>query len=922
MHAGRPCVTDSLDHAGQEADGAAPGESGQSAGAEETTAASTAAALSAEGRHEEAEAACRAAIESDPGGSWAERAQRAAALEALGRHAEAQKECQKALKAPGESLGQEARLDATVRLGRLYIGAGKAAKAANHFAKEFGKSPAQPVLLAYRGLALVLDDRHGEALAAIGSAPGPAGDDPAVLAVEARALYETGRYGEAAERCSRACRTDPECSAAWLYAGMSRDAEGREEEARESYKRAAEAGGSGRGGGDTDMAASAGAAGRAHALCRIGRHAEAAELIAPAADASPRDARVQCAAGTALAGCGREGEAAERFRAAASSRPSGSDGLYYAALASCALGAADGEARRYDEAARHLRTALSRNKESARAAALAEAVRESRAGAGAKRRAASERIAREKIEAERREAAEAAAARRRPPGGARRAGKEGALEAEKKREKRRKEAERREEARAAEAAARAEAVGLSRDGRFRDAIDRFDRNAALRAGDSEGWDARARALYGLGRYDEAARGFKAARPDDPDNPDALAAAAAAAARQARRRQFDEGHTAISNYNDALYKIEKALERDPGHHEALVLAGTIHAHSANIKRDMVDTSDEKALDLFGRALEADPRDAQAQYYRGRILEKSGGPEEARAAYGEAAECRARRLEDHFCIGRSLDALGRFGEARAHYLEGMRLDPDLAGLCGEIEAEEGGGADGPGAAGGWQPQQQQQQQQPSPQRRDRSGLAVADTNVAMPCVVGVCAEGCDLPDDIRAKSYFAGRFAGMRDDGGGWGEGGGGPARGETIIVPWVCRGEILSILPGILSRLKCHESHGDVIARVKDALGGMPPEWKMGFRVGYADSLRVIKMYWRAWFRMSDDEKGRWQDRKRANGRLAGGGPPEGAVDTKVLALASKIAAEQSRTVVLYSCDEDFGAFSRHIAGMGVRVQPV
>ena len=907
MHAGRPCATDNHGDSGQEEREAAPGgdaAGGPDGGTGETSAADAAAALAAEGRHAEAEAACRAAIEADPGGAWAERAQRAASLEALGRHAEAQRECQKALKAPGESLGGGARLDAAVRLGRLHIRAGRAAKAANHFAKECKKSPAEPVLLAYRALAMVLDDRHGEALSAIGAAAGGAAEgDPAVLAVEARALYETGRYEEAAERCGRACAADEECSAAWLYAGMSHEAVGREDEAREAYKRAA-----GAVGGEDDLAGGAGAAGRAHALCRLGRHAEAADAIAAAAAAGPKDAKVQCVAGEALAGCGRKGEASARLRAAASSRPSGSDGLYYAGLASYMLGEG-GEARRYDEAAGHLRRALSRNRGAARAAALAERVRDAREGAGARRRAEAERIAREKDEAEKRAAA---GARHRPggAGGGPAAGAEAArAEAARKREeKRAREARALEERRAAEEAARAEAVALSGKGRFEEALDRFDRNAALRAGDSEGWAARARALYGLGRYDEAARCFRSASPGDPDSPDALAAAAADVARRARRRQFDEGHTAIANYNDALYKIGRALEKDPDHHEALVLGGTIHAHSANIKRDMMDTTDEKALALFDRALESDLYDAQALYYMGRIFEKAGRGSEARTAYGQAGLCTARRLEDHFCIGRSLDALGRFGEARAHYLEGMRLDPDLAGLRAEIGAG--------GTAGQGRPARPGRQAAP---RMERSGLAVADTNVAMPCVVGMCAEGCDLPDDIRSKSYFVGRFAGIGD---GDGTGAAGQGRGETIIVPWACRGEILSILPGVLSGLRCHESHGDVIGRVKDALGSMPPEWKMGFRVGYVDSLRVIRMYWRAWLDMPDEEKGRWQDRKRANGRLAGGGPPEGAVDTKVLALAAKIAAEQSKAVTLYSCDEDFGAFSRYIAGMGVVVRPV
>lgn len=892
MRAGIPHGTDSYEQAAAGAGPPGGAGGGPRAAAEKAGPLDAAAALAAEGRHEEAAAACDAAARADPGAAWAARAQRAASLEALGRGGEAIRECQKALRAPEGALEGPARLDAALRLGRLHMGAGRAAKAANHLAKEAGRGPGEPAaLLAYRALALVLDDRHSEALAAVSGAGEPARGDPAVLAVEARALYETGRYGEAAERCRRACGADAGCSAAWLYAGMAADAEGRREDAAAAYERAAAIDPD-----EGDMAGGAGAAGRAHALCRTGRHAEAAALLAPAAAAAgPADARVRCLAGEALAGCGRREEADAHLRAAASSRPANSDGLYYAGLASYLLGRG-GEARRYDEAAAHLKGALSRNRESKRAADLAERTRAARLEAGSRRRAEAGRMEARRAEAERKEAAEAAAARRRraEAGGG---GRAGGARAAKRAERRRQEAEREGARRAAEDAARAEAVALSGGGRFEDSLAAFSRASPLRTGDSEGWDARARALYGLGRYGEAARCFKAARPGEPDGADALAAAAAAAAQRARRRQYDEGHTAISNYNEALYRIQAALEADPRHHEALVLGGTIHAHSANIKSDMVDTSYGGALALLDRALETDLYDAAALYHRGRILEKLGRGAEARTAYGQAGTSRARRLEDHFCIGRSLDALGRFGEARAHYLEGMRLDPDLAGLHAELA--------GAGAGGG---------PDPAPPQWERSGLAVADTNVAMPCIVGECAADCDLPDDVRSKSYFAGRLAGLGDAGGG--------RPGETVIVPWACRGEILGILPGLLSGLRCHEGrHGDVIARVKDALGAMPSERAVGFSVGYADSLRVIKMYWRAWLRMGDAEKDRWQGRKKANGRLSGGGPPEGAVDTKVLALAAKIAAEQSRTVTLYTCDEDFGAFSRHIAGIGVRVAP-
>ena len=42
----------------------------------------------------------------------------------------------------------------------------------------------------------------------------------------------------------------------------------------------------------------------------------------------------------------------------------------------------------------------------------------------------------------------------------------------------------------------------------------------------------------------------------------------------------------------------------------------------------------------------------------------------------------------------------------------------------------------------------------------------------------------------------------------------------------------------------------------------------------------------------------------------------------MLAIAAKVAADQSKTVTLYSDDEDFGAFKKYIAGIGVDVRPV
>ena len=853
-------------------------------------AAEEAAALAKAGRHDEAVGACDAAIAGGRAGAWAVHAQRAASLEALGRHSEALKSCQNALKAPGGMLGDQERRLAEVRRGRLYIRMGKAAKAANHFerlARGGGAAPGDPLPLAYGCLALILDDRHERALESLGSAGGAAADHPAALAVAARALYETGRHQEAYDRCRKACEADPQCSAAWLYAGMACEAMGRDGEAAEAYERAG-AGEACCDGGD-DLACGAGEAGRAHALCRTGRYAEAAELLGGGGAAGSKDARISCLAGMALSKAGRDGEAAACLKAAASSRPANSDGLYYAALASYMLGRG-GDERRYDDALRSLRQALSRNRKSGRAAALAEKAREAIKAGAERRRAGAERIAQAAREEERRRAEEEAGRRRR----AGRAAGGGDATAERNRELKRRERERRREEeerrrraeRAAQAAASARASGLSREGRFEEAVELFGRTAPM-PDDHAGWDAMARALYGLGRYREAVDCFKRAQPSGgADSPDVLAAIAANSVREGRRRQFEEGHMAISHYNDALYRIERALGADAGHHEALVLGGMVNMYTANIGE--MDTSEDGALGMFERASVSDYYDAQALYHTGRIFERRREAERARAMYGAVCLCKARRLEDHYCIGRALDALGRFGDAHAHYMEGIRRDPEYRGLYEEIA--RGGGASA----------------QPP---RDRSVIAVVDTNVAMPCLVAMCAEGCSLPTSVTNKAYFAARLAG------------GSGVDGE-VIVPWACKGEIVNNLDAFLSRMQCHQDHSHVVSQIKGALKDIPSEQQRGIKISYDDSLRVMRMYWRAWLDMSDGDKTGWQDRKKANGRLFGGGPPDGAVDTKVLAIAAKVAADQSKTVTLYSDDEDFGAFKKYIAGIGVDVRPV
>ena len=954
-------------------------------------AAAAAASLAAMGLDSEAVEVCDAAIAGHPGGARAAYARRAASREALGDLAGALKDCQKALR--GGPRGPSAR-DAEVRCGRLYILLGRAAKAANHL-EEAAKRHGGPEILAYRALAMVLDDRHDRALDILEGAGNGAEGHPAVLSVAARALYETGRYEEAAERCAAACRSGRPCPAARLYAGMSHDALGNAGEASRAYEAAAACDAR-----DGDMATGVGLPGRAYALCRAGRHGEAAGLLLrPQArvDIGALDrAALSCIAGMALARSGRGEEAAALFREAASSGPENSDGLYYAGLASYMLGRA-GELRRYGDAARLLRRALSRNKKSGRAADLEKRVKEAvraaaekRAAAGraaleakeaeeraaAEKRIAAGRAARAAKDAEMREAREAAvraaaekkAAAERRAAAEKRAAAERRAAAEKKAAARKRAAaERRADAvkrdaaapvvlppqvesaileverrarpapapprphpepasrrdgrSAADAAARGEEAGPPGAAGLADAHDRIGRLVMFQPGDSEGWAAKSAAMYGLGRYDEAAECAKKAYPSDPSHPDVLAAEAAAAVRSGWRGQFDEERSVKQHYDAALSRIARIRSKYPRHREALALAGLIHAHSMNMG-EMADTSEETACQLLAAACKADFDDATVLYHAGRLREGED-PEMSCDFYRLAAACRPRRLEDYEYAGRALDALGRFGEARARYMAWMGLNGEHAETYKRI-AEHGP------AAG-------------NPPYGDASDTAVVDTNIAMPCLVYPYAGEYMLERHDLIKRH-AGRLFG------------GGAAAG-TIVIPSPCAREIRRNLRKYVYKNLQPSEYSRIAPKIWKRLGRIPTEQDLGVRIGYGDSLRVIAAYWTAWLAMGDRKKREWQDRKRGalrsladvpdvpyeervdttprsaalrglvgygpvprRGGYKGGGPPAGQVDIKVLAIAAKIAAKEEKTVTLYTRDTDFLQFRSHIAGLGVDVR--
>ena len=860
-----------------------------------------AASLAAMGLDAEAITVCGGAIEEHRGGAREAYARRAASYEAVGEHGRALRDCQKAL---GGRLAEPAARDAEVMCGRLYILLGRAAKAANHFAKARGKY-GDPEILAYRALAMVLDDRHDKALETLAGEAGAAEGHPATLAVAARALYETGRHEEAAERCDAARGAGAPCPAAWLYAGMAHDALGNAAEASRAYGTVGSCAAP-----DTDLTTSAGVLGRAYALCRTGMHERAAGLLLPSGTAAAPvtavgaldSAAKSCIAGMALAKAGQGEEASPHFKSAAASGPANSDGLYYAGLASYMLGRA-GEERRYADAVRLLKLALSKNKKSGRAADLEKRVRESM------RAAAKRANAGRAIRAAKGAGVHAAAAKRANAGRAIRAASQSAVQRaagaapaqrnghdQRAALRRRQEQARQDERRARDEATRNEAVRLSGVGRFEDALDWFGALGRLPQDDSEGWAAKSAALYGLGRYEEAAECAKKAHPADPCHQDVLVAAAACDVQLGRRGQYGGGQGAKRHYDTALYRIKKIRSGEPNHHEALALGGLVHAYSVNMK-DMPDTSESTACRLLANACRTDFDDAAVLYHAGRLREGED-PRSAAEFYRRAAACRPRRLEDYECAGRALDALGMFGEARARYMTWMSINGEYSGLYGEIMKH--------GTAAG------------RPPYGGSGDVAVVDTNIAMPCLVYLCTGRlANLEDD--AAERLADRLFG------------GGPEAGRAVI-PRPCAREIKGNLRRYVDDNLLSSAYSDISYKVGAELERMPTEQELGIRVGYDDSLAVMKTYWTAWLDMGDAKKRAWQDRKKGWVRpgtdrrapvgtgYRGGGPPAGPADIKVLAIAAKIAGKERRAVTLYTRDSDFLQFKKHIAGLGVIVR--
>ena len=597
-------------------------------------------------------------------------------------------------------------------------------------------------------------------------------------------------------------------------------------------------------------------------MWRLGRTAEALEELE-----LPGDPKAACIRGQVLKEAGKA-EASDWFKNAAKCRSENWEGLYYVGLACHMLGL-DGDVRWHQKAAKALKTSQARNRSSpAVAKLLADAEKES----GRRLREAEDSL--------RRPAAPEPAPRKPKPGP--------------KPKPRAKKKKPRPAARPPDAGGIVrEAEKLCEPGSCEKALAVLD---GLAVPDRQGAGAqfcRGTAYYGLAKYEEAQACFERAG----GGLEALYWSAMSLFRLGLSGMLEVGRSQkAQRYRDAKRLLDRILESDQLYPGARTLSGLVEYHSS---RSIGIASGADAQRSFGEALKADPGDPVALYHLGQARDHAGDSSEASRMYGLAAEAKVEASGfdswPSYCKGYSLDLLGQHETALSVYLDALARDPDYGPGFAEQMREVRGRPPGP----------HYNMQSPDDERLD---VCIVDTNVSLPHLVRSF-----LQDDVREwmnLAYHRKKF---------WTR-----LREGSYVIPAVCRHEIIGQLRSdFLAKYAPRASRLRVTDGVRDTLDGLPrTRWsEEAGSAGPSDVMRIRRAYWRAWFAMSREAKEKWSYKKRRGGRPLAGGPPMGARDSRILAIAAKIASGGS-SVGLVTDDNDFLMFGSAIKELDVDVVEV
>ena len=596
-------------------------------------------------------------------------------------------------------------------------------------------------------------------------------------------------------------------------------------------------------------------------MWRLGRTAEALEELD-----LPGDPKAACIRGQVLKEAGKA-EASDWFRNAAKCRSENWEGLYYVGLACHMLGL-DGDVRWHQKAAKALKASQARNRSSpAVAELLADAEKES----GRRLREAEDSLRRPEPEpAPRKPKPEPKpkprAKKKKQPAAPRLPDAEGIVRRAKE---------------------------LCEPGSCEKALAALDELAVPDRQRADAQFCRGMAHYGLAKYEEAQACFEKAG----SGLEATYWSAMSLFRLGLTGMLEVGRSQkAQRYRDAKRLLDRILGADPLYPGARTLSGLVEYHSS---RSIGIASGADARRSFGEALKADPSDAVALYHMGQALDHGGDASEANRMYGLAAEAKVEASGfdswPSYCKGYALDLLGQYETALSVYLDALALDPDYGPGFAEQMRE----------ARGKPPEPHYNMQSPDDGRLD---VCIVDTNVSLPHLVRSF-----LQDDVREwmnLAYHRKKFWTRLQEG--------------SYVIPAVCRYEIIGQLNSdFLAKYAPRASRLRVTDGVKDTLDGLPrTRWsEEAGSAGPRDVMRIRRAYWRAWFAMSREAKEKWSYKKRRGGRPLAGGPPMGARDSRILAIAAKIASGGS-SVGLVTDDNDFLMFGSAIKELDVDVVEV
>ena len=114
----------------------------------------------------------------------------------------------------------------------------------------------------------------------------------------------------------------------------------------------------------------------------------------------------------------------------------------------------------------------------------------------------------------------------------------------------------------------------------------------------------------------------------------------------------------------------ALDAEADCFDALILLGVIAAQTDRMR---------EAVELFGRAVAANPNDALAHFHRGNALLELKRPDEALASYERAIKFAPNFAKAYNNRGLALKELNRLNEALANYDHAIRLKPGYEDAC---------------------------------------------------------------------------------------------------------------------------------------------------------------------------------------------------------------------------------------------------